>query len=83
MGREIVVTRGSQITLTKMEREKANIKEGDMVLINVFKDTILISKKNPEIFDKFESFLPPNFRGMLKKMRANEKERLGRMGVIQ
>ena len=82
MGREIIVTRGSQITLTKTEREKANIKEGDRVVINVFKDTLLISKKNPSVFDKFESFLPRNFRDILKKMRTDEKERLERMGVI-
>lgn len=82
MGREIVVTRGSQITLTKMEREKVNIKEGDRVVINVFKDTLLISKKNPEIFDKFESFLPTNFGDTLKKMRNDQKERLKRMGAI-
>lgn len=82
MGREIVVTRGSQITLTKMEREKVNIKEGDRVVINVLKDTILISKKNTEIFDKFESFLPTNFRDVIKKMRTGQKERLERMGVI-
>lgn len=82
MGREIKVTRGCQITLTKTEREKTKIREGDMVVINVFKDTIFISKKNPNVFDKFESFLPPNFREILKKMRTDERERLERLGVI-
>lgn len=82
MSREIIVTRGSQITLTKAEREKAKIKEGDRVVINVFKDSIIISKKNPDVFDKFESFLPTNFGDILKKMRSDEKERLKRIGVI-
>lgn len=82
MAREVTVTRGSQITLTKMEREKANIKEGDKVVINVLKDTILISKKNPDVFDKFESFLPSNFKDILKKLRTDEKERLKRLGVV-
>ncbi len=42
MGREITVTRGSQITLTKDEREMAMIKEGDKVIINIYKDVITI-----------------------------------------
>ncbi|MBI2130204.1 AbrB/MazE/SpoVT family DNA-binding domain-containing protein [Candidatus Woesearchaeota archaeon] len=82
MGREIVVTRGSQITLTKAERERANIREGDKVVINVFRDTLFISKKNPNVFDKFDSFLPGDFKEILKKTRIDEKERLKRMGVI-
>lgn len=82
MSREIIVTRGSQITLTKDEREEASIKEGDRVVINVFKDTILISKKNPDVFDSFESFLPSNFKDTLKKMRTDGKERLKRLGAI-
>lgn len=82
MGREIKVTRGNQITLTKAEREKANIKEGDKVVINIIKDTILISKKNPGIFDNFESFLPSDFERTLRKTRTDEKERLKRMGVV-
>ena len=82
MAREIIVTRGSQITLTKAEREKAKIREGDRVIINIFKDIILISKKNPHVFDKFGSFLPSNFRDILKKMRTDEKERLKKMEVI-
>ncbi|MBI1935474.1 AbrB/MazE/SpoVT family DNA-binding domain-containing protein [Candidatus Woesearchaeota archaeon] len=82
MAREIVVTRGSQITLTKAEREKTNIREGDRVIINTLKDTILISKKNPDVFDRFESFLPSNFGTILKKARTDEKERLKRLGVI-
>ena len=65
MAREIVVTRGNQITLTKTEREKSNIKEGDRVLINLYKDTIYISKKNPNVFDDFNSFLPKNFDKIL------------------
>lgn len=82
MSREIIVTRGNQITLTREERENANIKEGDKVIINVFKDTILISKRNPNVFDRFESFLPSNFSDILKKLRTDEKERLAKMGVI-
>lgn len=82
MSREVTVTRGSQITLTKTEREMANIKEGDKVIINVFKDTIWIGKKNPAVFDNFKSFLPSNFMGTLKKIRTDEKERLRRLGVI-
>jgi len=83
MAREIVVTRGNQITLTKTEREKSNIKEGDRVLINLYKDTIYISKKNPNVFDDFNSFLPKNFDKILEKIRTDEKTRLKRLGVVQ
>lgn len=46
------------------------------------KERKFISKKNPEVFDKFESFLPSNFKEILKKMRTDEKERLERLCVI-
>ena len=82
MAREVIVTRGSQITLTRAEREKVHIKEGDKVIVNVFKDTILISKKNPDVFDRFESFLPSNFKSIIKKLRTDERERLEKLGVI-
>ena len=77
-----IVTRGSQITLTKDVRERAGIKEGDRVSVNIEGSTILISKKNPKIFDEIEGFLPENFNSILKKIRSDEKERLKRLGVL-
>ena len=39
-------------------------------------------KKNLNVLDKFERFLPTNFTDILKKIRRDEKERLKRIGII-
>lgn len=59
-----VVTRGSQITLTKEIREKTGITEGDRVTLNVVGSTIIISKKDPSVFRKLKRFLPDNFEAI-------------------
>jgi len=77
-----VVTRGSQITLTREIREKLGIKEGDKVIMNVVGNSIVVSKKDPTVFDRIEGFLPKNFEDALMDMRVNEKKRLKRLGIL-
>lgn len=81
MSRKTIVTRGNRITLTKAEMEKTNIRVGDKVIINIFKNILFITKRNTEVFDNFNSFLPSNFKDVMKKMRINEEERLKRFGI--
>ena len=83
MSEEVIVTRGSQITLTKEIREKLHVKEGDVVIMNLIGDAVMLSKKDPKVFDNFESFLPDNFEKILNKIRHDEKERLKRIGIIE
>jgi len=83
MSEEVIVTRGSQITLTKQIREKLHVKEGDVVIMNLVGDAVMLSKKDPKVFDNFESFLPDNFEKILNKIRHDEKERLKRIGIIE
>ena len=83
MAEDTIVTRGSQITLTKEIREKMHIKEGDKVILNIQGDVLMVSKKNAKVFDDFEGFLPEGFSNILKKIRADEKERLKRLGIIE
>ena len=82
MGEETIVTRGSQITLTKDIREKLDIKEGDRLVLNIQCGTLMISKRDSAVFDKFKEFLPEKFEHTLKKIRLDEKERLRRLGII-
>ncbi len=42
---EVIVTRGGQITLLKEVRDRLEIKEGDLVSVNVIGDAAMISKK--------------------------------------
>ena len=78
---EVMVTRGGQITLTKDVREKIGVEEGDVMTVNTSGNIILISKKDPSIFEKHD-FLPPNFEKILKKIRNSPEERLKRFGII-
>lgn len=82
MSKVTTVTRGSQITLTKEIREKAGIREGDRVMLNVVGNTIVVAKRDPSVFDRVGRFLPDNFEEILKKMRTDDRERLKRLGVI-
>jgi AbrB family looped-hinge helix DNA binding protein len=83
MSEETVVTRGGQITLTKDVRERMNIREGDTVVLNVAGDVVMLSKRDPKVFDKFDDFLPEKFDNVLAKMRSDEKGRLRRLGIVE
>ncbi|MBI2137275.1 AbrB/MazE/SpoVT family DNA-binding domain-containing protein [Candidatus Woesearchaeota archaeon] len=83
MTAQTIVTRGSQITIAKAIREKMNVKEGDRLILNLMGDVLIVSKRDPSVFDKFEHFLPENFDELLKKTRADSKERLRRLGAIR
>lgn len=83
MPEETVVTRGSQITLTKNIRRKLHITEGDRVILNVQGGVLLVSKQDSQIFSQFDHFLPERFEGVLKNIRTDEKERLKRLGIVR
>ena len=82
MSESTVVTRGSQITLTKEIREKAGIREGDRVILNVVGNTVVVAKRDPSVFDNLKRFLPDNFEEILKKTRTDDRKRLKRLGII-
>ncbi len=82
MSQTTVVTRGSQITLTKDIREKAGISEGDRVMLRVVGNTITVTKRDPAVFDNIEPFLPDNFEEILKMFRTDSRKRLERLGII-
>lgn len=80
---EVIVTRGGQITLTKDVREKLQIREGDVVIINTVGDTALVSKRNPAMLDKHD-FLPENFQKAMEHMRRfSYADRLKRLGITE
>ncbi|MBI5332343.1 MAG: AbrB/MazE/SpoVT family DNA-binding domain-containing protein [Candidatus Aenigmarchaeota archaeon] len=83
MSDESIVTRGNQITLTKEIREKMHVMEGDIVTLNIEGDVLMISKRNPMVFDDFEDFLPERFDKTMKKIRSDEKDRLKRLGIVE
>ncbi len=83
MVEQTVVTRGSQITLTKRIRDKLGIREGDTVILNISGNTLTVSKRDPKVFDDFEDFLPSNFEEVLRKTRSDQAERLKRLGIIR
>ncbi len=83
MGEETIVTRGSQITLTKNIRKKLGINEGDRVVLNIEGGVLMISKRDKNVFDDFESFLPDNFGKVLEKIRSKRGERLKRLSIIK
>lgn len=79
---EVLVTRSGQITLTKDVREKMHIDEGDVVIVNVLGNTAVVTKKNPQAFEK-SNFLPENFSKTLREMRSFSWEgRLKRLGIV-
>ena len=77
------VTRGGQITLTKDVREKLGIKEGDKLILHVSDRSIIVTKRDPKVFDEVSGFLPDNFDEILKKIRSDSNERLKRLGIIK
>lgn len=83
MSEQTIVTRGGQITLTKEIRDRLGIREGDKVILNVSGRSVMVSKRDPKIFDDFESFLPANFDKMLRSFRHDEKARLKKLGIIE
>lgn len=76
-----VVTRGSQITLTKEVRDKLGIREGDVVTVNTLGGMVVITKRDPAAWRRSKGFLPERFEGVLAALRADERERLRRLGV--
>ncbi len=80
---ESIITRGSQITLTKDVREKMGVKEGDIIIMNTIGNVLIASKRDPNFWKKpIKEFLPSNFEKTLSKMRSNPEERLKRLGII-
>lgn len=80
---EAIVTRGSQITLTKEIREKLEVKEGDVIIMNVMDSILVASKRDPKIWNKVGDFLPDNFEKILEKIRKTPEERLKRLGITR
>jgi len=83
MAQDTIVTRGNQITLTRDIREKLQIREGDRLILNIQGGILVISKKDPKVFDDFDDFLPQRFESTIKKLRLDERERLKRLGIIE
>ncbi|MFB6245180.1 MAG: AbrB/MazE/SpoVT family DNA-binding domain-containing protein [Candidatus Nanohaloarchaea archaeon] len=71
----ISVTRGSQVTLKKEVMEKIGVKEGDIVTINVSGDQTIVTKKEPEAWDK-DGFLPEDFDEIKEEVRSDSTDRL-------
>lgn len=77
---QVVVTRGSQITLTRDIREKLGIREGDVVTVNTLGGMVLITKRDPGAWRRSGDFLPDNFEKTLKAMRGDARTRFKRLG---
>lgn len=77
------VTRNGQVTLTKEIREKLNISEGDIININIMGESVIISKKDVDVWDKINSFLPENFEKVLSDLRGDTSLRLKRLGIYE
>lgn len=83
MSEQTIVTRGGQITLTKEIRNRLDIREGDKIVLNISGGVLMVSKRDPKIFDKFDDFLPERFDKIIRKIRSDEKERLRRLGIVE
>lgn len=79
---QVVVTRGSQITLTKDVRDKLGIREGDTVVVNTMGGVAIIAKRDPNVWRQLGGFLPPNFEDTLRRLRSDSAERLRRLGIV-
>lgn len=77
----IVVTRGSQITLTKDVREKLGIREGDVVTLNTLGRIAIVAKRDPAVWRRLGRFLPEDFEEILREAREASRERFGRLGL--
>lgn len=80
---ESIVTRNGQVTLTKEIRAKLGIVEGDTINLNLIGDSLIISKKDPNSWDKIGSFLPENFNKIVRELRSNTSARLNRLGIYE
>jgi AbrB family looped-hinge helix DNA binding protein len=80
---EVVVTRNGQITLTKDIREKLSIKEGDVVILNTMDNLVIITKRDPKVFEKSLDFLPDNFEKVLSKIRKDADKRFKQLGITE
>ena len=77
---QVVVTRGSQITLTREVREKLDIHEGDVVTVNTMGGMVVITKRDPDAWRRLGDFLPESFGKTLKTLRTDARERFKRLG---
>ena len=78
---QVVVTRGSQITLTREIREKLGIHEGDVVTLNTLGGMVVITKRDPDAWRRSGDFLPETFAKTLATMRsADARDRFKRLG---
>lgn len=77
----LVVTRGSQITLTRDVRQKLGVKEGDTVTVNTIGRVAVIAKRDPTVWRSGGRFLPPRPEEAMSALRADSTERLRRLGL--
>lgn len=49
---------------------------------NMSNDVVLLSKKDPSVWDKIESVLPQNFDDILKEIRVDTAKRFKKLGII-
>ena len=77
---EVIVEHG-RIPL-KEAMNTLNIHDGDILLVNVSDDLIMITKKDEKVWDEARDFLPENFNEVLSKIRQNSTDRLKEMGVV-
>ena len=77
---QVVVTRGSQITLTREVREKLGIHEGDVVTVNTLGGMVVITKRDAGAWRRSGDFLPENFSKTLDALRRDSRDRFKRLG---
>ncbi|MHA1713440.1 MAG: AbrB/MazE/SpoVT family DNA-binding domain-containing protein [Candidatus Ranarchaeia archaeon] len=80
---EVVVTRNGQITLTKDIRDKLNIREGDTVILNAMDNLVIVTKRDPAVFEKPLDFLPDNYSKILNQIRKDFDERFKKLGITK
>lgn len=77
---QVVVTRGSQVTLTREVREKLGIREGDVITMNTLGGMIIITKRDPGAWRRAGDFLPEHFTKTLAALRGDARGRFKRLG---
>ena len=76
------VTRNGQITLDVELRRHLGITTGTPIELNLVGNTIIIQKRDPDVFRRNKGFLPKNFPDILKRMRKDHTKRLQRLGIL-
>lgn len=77
-----IVTRNGQITLDVDMRRQLGITTGTSLELNLVGDTIVIRKRDPDVFRRNKGFLNKDFPQTLAKMRQDHSKRLKRLGII-